>query len=84
MADVIRVYSVLADESLEDVKTLWSELVNSALFEEVGGRINGVLNETGVHKVLAHGFSHLSRHGESRRRGCGDDTGRLPWVGPTI
>ena len=36
VADVIRVDSVLADEPLEDMETLWGELVNASLLEEVG------------------------------------------------
>lgn len=84
VADVIRVDSVLADESLEDMETLWGELVHAALFKEVGGWIDSVLNKAGIHKVLAHGLGHLTRHGESRRRSRRDDAGRLPWVRPTI
>jgi len=36
VANVIRVDSVLADESLENVEALRSELVDATLFEEVG------------------------------------------------
>jgi len=36
MADMVRVDSVLTDEPLEDVETLWGELVNAALLKEVG------------------------------------------------
>jgi len=36
VADVIRVDPVLADEPLEDMEALWSELVNAAFLEEVG------------------------------------------------
>ena len=36
VADVVRVDSVLADEPLEDMETLWSELVNATLLKKVG------------------------------------------------
>ena len=36
VADMIRVDSVLAYESLEDMEALWGELVNTALLKEVG------------------------------------------------
>ena len=36
VANVIRVDSILADKSLEDVESLWGELVNTTLLEEVG------------------------------------------------
>jgi len=84
VANVIRVDSVLADEPLEDVEALWGELVNTTLLEEVGRGIDGILNEAGVHEVLAHGFSHLTRHGESRGRCRGNDTGRFSRVRPTV
>lgn len=36
VANVIGVDSVLADEPLEDMESLWSELINTALLKEVG------------------------------------------------
>jgi len=36
MADMVRVDSILADEPLENMETLWGELVNAALLKEVG------------------------------------------------
>ena len=84
VADVVRVDSVLADESLEDVETLGGKLVNAAFLEKVGCGIDGVLNETGVHKVLAHCLGHIARHRESRGRGRGNDAGRFPRIRPTI
>jgi hypothetical protein len=84
VADVIRVDSVLADEPLEDMETLWSELINTALLEEVRCGIDGVLDEAGIHEMLTHGLCHLTGHGESGGRcGC-NDTGRFPWVRPAI
>ena len=84
VADVVRVDSILADEPLENVETFGGELVDAAFLEEVGRGIDGVLNEAGVHKVLAHGFGHLARHRESRCSCRGNDAGRFPRVRPTI
>lgn len=84
VADVISVDSVLAYESLEDVKTLGGELVNTSLPKEVGCGIYGVLYEAGIHKMLAHGFGHVPRHGKSGRCCRCDDAGRLSGVWSTI
>ena len=84
VADVVRVDSVLTDEPLEDMKTLWSELVDAAFLEEIGCRIDGVFDETSIHEMLAHGFGHLTRHREGGRRCGGNDTRRFPWVRSTI
>ena len=76
--DVTGRYAIALAETLEDVDTLGSHLVEST-FERELARDATVdrLNEAGVDEALADGASHLLGHGESGGRGGGDDAGRI-------
>ena len=84
MGKVVAVDAVLAHETLENVETLGSENVNTTLLEEVRSRIRCVLDEAGIHKLLAHGLGHIACHGESRRGRGRYDTGGVSGIRPTV
>ena len=81
---VISIDAVLGNESLQDVESLGCELVCATIFEEVGGRIRCVFNETGIHEVLAHGLGHIAGHGKGRGRRSRHNTCRFSGIRPSI
>ena len=84
MRKVVTVDTVLAHEPLENVETLGSQDVDTTLLEEVGTRIRRVLNQSCVHKLLAHRLGHITGHGEGGRSRGRNDAGRLSWIWSTI
>ena len=72
------------DESLKNMETLGRENVHAAFFEQVGGGVGSVFDETGIHEVLAHRLCHIAGHREGGRRRRGNHSGGFPGVRPAI
>ena len=81
---MIAIDAVLAHETFENVETLGREDVDTTLLEKVGARVGCVLNEAGVHELLAHRFGHITGHREGRRGRGRNNAGGFSWIRPTI
>lgn len=82
--EVVGVDTVLGDKALENVKALWGELVDTAVLEEVGGRVGRVFDKPCIHEMLAHRLGHIAGHREGRCCRSRDDSRGFSWVRPTI
>ena len=84
LEQMIAIDAVLGDESLENVETLGRQHVYALVLEDGVGGIAGVLDEAGIHKVLADALGHVAIHAKSGSGGGGDDATRLVGVGYAV
>lgn len=82
--EVVGVDTIFGDESLQNMKSLWRQHIDTPVLEQIRRGIRSVLDKTSVHKVLTHSLSHVSGHGERSCSSGGYYSGGFSGIRPTI